>query len=346
MVSVAFATGCQLVFSTSSQPAPDAEPQLDAAADAEPQLDAAPRTIERLVEANFAHGLHLTPSFVYFSESLFTATDNRVGRVDRISGDATFFSTQEGAAPNIHTLDDDTIYWTTWEPQLIRARVVSSGQTTTVATATDPTFALAPLPRNGTLLAFSGKGEVYELPSTNPPTMLPPARSLGAFGTLTSATVLEDTLLWTDQSRSAMGGVYTAPVDGASPPVQLVVDDDNAWGLVANDEYIVYGRRGIDGGTGLAELIRVPRAGGTQVTLAMQRTEIRGLALDTNGDVYFAEFVPRGSIWKVPIDGSAAPVRVVDDQSSPLYVAVTDREIYWTNYAPGSDGGGVFRVTK
>lgn len=338
--------GCQLVFSLS-----DSSPQD--AADAPPDGFGFPAGVTKLAGAPSAHGLLLNQNYVYYTTSDFASLANQVGRVSLSDGVVEPLSANEPAVQNVFTPDDTSIYWTTWQPGELRAidKVTVLGAMT-LATFDGPAFAFAIPDANGAPLAPShSTGHFYELP-TPPSGPLQPTWSattdLGKYSGITGAVIRDGELFWTNQTEDpTTGGVFSmniAEAKAGNPTIRTwVVDDERAWGLVVTTEDIVYSRAGKIGVIGTSGVVRIPRGGGAPVELVRGRTNIRGIAVD-GGDVYFAEHNGGGGIWKVPLDASALPLEVVENQRLPLHVAVDDKAIFWTSLDPIE--GGVFRVAK
>jgi hypothetical protein len=80
-------------------------------------------------------------------------------------------------------------------------------------------------------------------------------------------------------------------------------------------------------------LVKLPRSGGTPVTVLSGLDEQSGLAVDATS-LYFTTYNP-GAVMKVGLDGGL-PVTLVGGQIGPSQIALDATSVYWTNTYVGT----------
>jgi hypothetical protein len=323
--------GCHLMF-------PLSEPAQNTSVDAPPD---APERVARLTESPFTHGLQVTAGFAYVTTSNFEALTNTVERVDLSTREVVQLTTGEVPISEVRTTDDQSVYWTTWDPmpEIRTLKIGEDASPRALVGLDSPGFAINAREDGRVFAPLFGNGKVYEVGPSS--AELSTTLTIGTVNTMgVTKTVFRDgQLFWTNQRSGADGGVFS--IAEGDPSVVTWAIDNQTWGLVVTPEHIVYSRKGATLGT--SSIVRVTRNDLSSVVLATGHSDIRGLALDGN-DLYYAEQVPDGGIWRVPLDMTAAAVEVVPDQQRPLNVVVVGEDIYWTCNDPIF--GGLYRAAK
>lgn len=317
-------------------------------------------TLTTLAKASFAQGLFLTNDYVYYTTSDFGhQTTNEVSRISKKTGSITKLATSEAAAQQVVTPDDDYVFWTTWGNSL---RGVRSGTPGTAETLVGPSplawFAIGLLQGSSVVAAEFG-GRRFVLPPTfasgldggpygsvAPDTYATADAGDGGDAGLVTPNLYSHfqsvgaDVFWTNETSDGTGGVYSASPGGVI--TRWATDTSNPWGLAVSDQYIVYTTFGVQG-QNLGRVVRVDRATKATKVLADNMVRVAGVLI-SGTNVYFAEFVDGGSVWRVPLDGSAPKTPVAEGQHQPQTLAEDADAIYFT--LNDAVNGGVVRMQK
>ncbi|HEX4405717.1 MAG TPA: hypothetical protein VH560_12855 [Polyangia bacterium] len=143
--------------------------------------------------------------------------------------------------------------------------------------------------------------------------------------------VAGDYVYWTVQGGTPVVG--RAPLAGGFPEV-LASDGTPAVGLAVDARFVYYSQ------TAAGRIMRVPLAGGSPVAVAMGLDAPLLLALDSTTDganlYWTGGHAGAGTVTKLVLTSDAAPVVLIDGQSSPRAIAVQDGFVYWTDFVDGT----------
>lgn len=138
-------------------------------------------------------------------------------------------------------------------------------------------------------------------------------------------------------------GIFRVPKLGGA--IDLLAADDHGPHVIVEDQDFIYAG---DLGTPATDftdgrVVRVSKGGGELVLLASGLASAGMLALlgdtlffTTIGTRSYGAYNNDGAIWRMPKDGSSAPVRLAKDQRRPSGMAVDAAYVYWANENAGT----------
>jgi hypothetical protein len=133
-------------------------------------------------------------------------------------------------------------------------------------------------------------------------------------------------------NHSCLGGTCTS---GKCDPIVLASGQPNVFGLAVGNGYVYWSAYG----AGAVKRCPVAGCGASPQTIAQVSGSLTmGLVIDSKNAYFSAKVstnVTLGTVYSVPLDGSAAPTPLVTNLDHPVWLGIDTTSVYWANWGDG-----------
>jgi len=132
--------------------------------------------------------------------------------------------------------------------------------------------------------------------------------------------------------HSCLGGTCTG---GVCDPIVLASGQPNAFGLAVGGGYVYWAAYN----AGAIKRCPVTGCGASPQTIAQISGSLTmGLVIDSKNAYFSAKVasnVTLGTVYSVPLDGSAQPAQLATNLDHPVWLGIDTSSVYWSNWGDG-----------